>query len=75
MMVWSTITDIITHDRAFVNTKNKKQGDKGMKNLFKKIITEITWFFSGNVRQAINDGKSYDEVAEVVDAEVQRNVQ
>lgn len=24
MMVWSTITDIITYDRAFVNTKNKK---------------------------------------------------
>lgn len=45
-----------------------------MKNLFKKIITEITWFFSGNVRQAINEGKSYDEVQAIVDAEVQRNV-
>lgn len=45
-----------------------------MKNLFKKIITEITWFFSGNVRQAINEGKSYDEVAEVVEREVNGNV-
>lgn len=45
-----------------------------MKKLFMKIITEITWFFSGNVRQAINEGKSYEEVQAIVDAEVQRNV-
>ena len=45
-----------------------------MKKLFMKIITEITWFFSGNVRRAINEGKSYDEVQAIVDGEVQRNV-
>lgn len=45
-----------------------------MKNLFKKIITEITWFFSGNVRNAINEGKSYEEVKAIVESEVNGNV-
>lgn len=69
------LIDIITYDQAFVNTKYQKNKEiKVMKKLFMKIITEITWFFSGNVRQAINEGKSYEEVQAIVDAEVQRNV-
>lgn len=41
----------------------------------KKIKEWITWLFSADVRNAINEGKSYDEVKALVDAEVQRNVQ
>jgi len=63
----------MTEPLSTPKTKNKEI--KVMKKLFMKIITEITWYFSGNVRQAINEGKSYDEVAEVVEREVQRNVQ
>lgn len=72
MMVWSTITGIITYNRSFVNTKTKNKEIKVMKKLYKKIITEITWYFSGNVRQAINEGKSYDEVAKIAEREVSR---
>ena len=43
-----------------------------MKNLFKKVIEWITWLFSADVREAINEGKSYEEVAEVVEREVSR---
>lgn len=66
------LTDIITYDQAFVNTKTKNKEIKVMKKLFMKIITEITWFFSGNVRNAINEGKSYEEVQAIVDAEVRK---
>jgi hypothetical protein len=38
----------------------------------KKIKEWITWLFSADVRNAINDGKSYDEVANVVESEVSR---
>jgi hypothetical protein len=38
----------------------------------KKIKQWITWLFSADVRNAINDGKSYDEVANVVESEVSR---
>lgn len=38
----------------------------------KKIKEWITWLFSADVRNAINEGKSYDEVAKVVESEVRR---
>lgn len=38
----------------------------------KKIKEWITWLFSADVREAINEGKSYDEVAKVVEREVSR---
>lgn len=38
----------------------------------KKIKEWITWLFSADVRNAINEGKSYDEVAKVVEREVSR---
>lgn len=38
----------------------------------KKIKEWITWLFSADVREAINAGKSYDEVAKVVEREVSR---
>lgn len=40
-----------------------------------KVKEWITWLFSADVRNAINEGKSYDEVAKVVEREVQRNAQ
>ena len=38
----------------------------------KKIKEWITWLFSADVRNAINDGKSYEEVKAIVDAEVRK---
>lgn len=40
--------------------------------VIKKIKEWITWLFSADVRNAINEGKSYDEVAKVVEREVSR---
>ena len=43
--------------------------------VIKKIKEWITWMFSASAREAINEGKTYEEVKAIVDAEVQRNVQ
>lgn len=47
-----------------------------MKKLFKKVIKKviewITWLFSADVREAINEGKTYEEVKAIVDAEVRK---
>lgn len=43
-----------------------------MKKLFKKVIEWITWLFSADVREAINNGATYEEIAEIVESEVSR---
>lgn len=43
-----------------------------MKKLFKKVIEWITWLFSDDVREAINNGATYEEVKAIVDAEVRK---
>ena len=43
-----------------------------MKKLFTKVIEWITWLFSGDVREAINNGNTYEEVKAIVDAEVRK---
>jgi hypothetical protein len=40
-----------------------------MKKLFKKVIEWITWLFSRNVLDAINNGATYEEVEQIVDKE------
>lgn len=45
-----------------------------MKKLFKKVIEWITWLFSADVREAINNGATYEEVQAIVDKEVSGNV-
>jgi hypothetical protein len=40
--------------------------------VIKKIKKCITWLFSADVRNAINEGKSYKEVKAIVDAEVRK---
>lgn len=37
--------------------------------IIQKIKEEITWFFSPKVREAINEGKSYDEVKSIAEKE------
>lgn len=43
-----------------------------MKKVFAKVIEWITWFFSASVREAINNGATYEEVKAIVDAEVRK---
>lgn len=43
-----------------------------MKKLFTKVIEWITWLFSASVREAINNGATYEEVKAIVDAEVHK---
>ncbi len=43
-----------------------------MKKLFTKVIEWITWLFSADVRAAINNGATYEEVKAIVDAEVRK---
>lgn len=43
-----------------------------MKKLFTKVIEWITWLFSADVREAINEGATYEEVKAIVDAEVRK---
>ena len=43
-----------------------------MKKLFTKVIEWITWLFSADVREAINNGATYEEVAQIVDKEAGR---
>lgn len=40
--------------------------------IIQKIKEEITWFFSPKVREAINEGKSYEEVQAIVESEVRK---
>lgn len=37
--------------------------------IFKKITRAITWLFSKNVLNAINNGATYEEVQAIVDKE------
>lgn len=37
-----------------------------------KVKEWITWLFSASVREAINNGASYEEVEAIVDAEVRK---
>lgn len=37
-----------------------------------KVKEWITWLFSADVREAINNGATYEEVQEIVDAEVRK---
>jgi len=37
--------------------------------IIQKIKEEITWFFSPKVREAINEGKTYEEVEQIVKEE------
>ena len=43
-----------------------------MKRFINWIKTQITWFMSRDVLNAINSGASYEEVVAVVNAEVER---
>lgn len=45
-----------------------------MKKIVLKVIEWITWLFSADVREAINNGATYEEVQAIVESEVQRNV-
>lgn len=40
-------------------------------SIFKKISRAITWLFSRNVLDAINNGATYEEVAAIVDKEAE----
>ena len=43
-----------------------------MKKLFKKVIEWITWLFSADVREDINNGATYEEVQAIVESEVRK---
>lgn len=43
-----------------------------MKKVFAKVIEWITWMFSASVREAINEGKTYEEVKAIVESEVRK---
>lgn len=43
-----------------------------MKKLFTKVIEWITWLFSASVREAINNGATYEEVKAIVESEVRK---
>lgn len=43
-----------------------------MKKLLKWIKTQVVWFTSDKVLDAINAGATYDEVCEIVKEEVER---
>ena len=43
-----------------------------MKKLIQKIKELITWFMSKKVLDAINNGATHEEVAQIVEQEVQR---
>ena len=43
-----------------------------MKNFLKWLEEQITWYMSPKVREAINNGATYEEVEKIVKEEVER---
>ncbi len=43
-----------------------------LRKIFAKFKELVTWLFSADVREAINRGATYEEVAEVVAKEMER---